>query len=105
LIVETQPNLDEQLDRLAWRLPHWMGRALDWLRKPGSAYVRIPVAIVLVLGGFLSFLPVLGIWMLPLGLILIAQDLPFLRTPMARLLAWIDRKWPPKAEIVTGRSK
>ena len=60
--------------------------------------MRIPVAIVLVLGGFLSFLPVLGIWMLPLGLVLIAQDVPFLRAPMARMLAWIDSKLPVRKQ-------
>jgi hypothetical protein len=55
--------------------------------------VRIPLAIALIVGGIFSFLPVLGLWMLPLGLILIAQDLPFLQRPMAQLLGWIERKW------------
>ena len=87
-------DLDEELNRFAERLPNPLARAVRWLRRPESILVRIPVAIVLVLGGFLSFLPVLGIWMLPLGLVLIAQDVPFLRSPMARMLAWIDRKWP-----------
>jgi hypothetical protein len=32
--------------------------------------------------------------MIPLGLVLVAQDVPFLRPPMARLLAWINDKWP-----------
>jgi hypothetical protein len=31
--------------------------------------------------------------MLPLGLILIAQDLPFLQGPMARMLGWMECKW------------
>ena len=54
---------------------------------------RIPIAILLVVGGFLSFLPVLGIWMLPLGLLLFAQDVPPLQKPMALGLGWIERKW------------
>ena len=41
--------------------------------------VRLPVAGLLILGGCLSFLPVLGIWMLPLGLLLLAVDVPQLR--------------------------
>jgi hypothetical protein len=45
------------------------------------------------LGGIFSFLPVLGLWMLPLGLLLFAQDLPFLQKPMARMLGWVERKW------------
>ena len=32
-----------------------------------------------MLGGIFSFLPLLGVWMLPLGLLLIAQDVPFLQ--------------------------
>jgi hypothetical protein len=34
---------------------------------------RIPLAILLIFGGIFSFLPVLGLWMLPLGLVLFAQ--------------------------------
>jgi hypothetical protein len=49
--------------------------------------------MLLIAGGIFSFLPVLGLWMLPLGLILIAQDLTFLQKPMARMLGWIERKW------------
>jgi hypothetical protein len=55
--------------------------------------VRIPLAILLMVGGVFAFLPVLGLWMLPLGLILIAQDLPFLQGPLARALGWGERKW------------
>ena len=55
--------------------------------------VRLPVAGLLVLGGIFSFLPVLGIWMLPLGLLLFAQDLPILEKPMAKGLGWIERRW------------
>jgi hypothetical protein len=47
----------------------------------------------LIVGGIFSFLPVLGLWMLPLGLVLFAQDLPFLEKPTARTLGWIERKW------------
>lgn len=41
--------------------------------------VRIPAAILLIFGGVFSFLPVLGIWMLPLGLMLLAVDVPVIR--------------------------
>ena len=51
------------------------------------------MAILLILGGIFSILPVLGLWMLPLGLLLFAQDVPFLQPPMAQLLGWIERKW------------
>jgi hypothetical protein len=40
--------------------------------------------VLFILGGLLWFLPVVGIEMLPVGLLLIAQDVPFLRTPGGR---------------------
>ena len=40
-----------------------------------------------------GFLPVLGFWMVPLGMLLIAQDIPFLRRPTLRALLWLERKW------------
>jgi hypothetical protein len=48
---------------------------------------------VLIVGGIFGFLPVLGFWMVPLGLILIAQDVPFLRGPVARFLSACERGW------------
>jgi membrane-bound ClpP family serine protease len=86
-----------ELDRhFAWferRLPQWAARFVAWLRKPSSRLVRIPLAILLIAGGFFSFLPVLGLWMLPLGLLLFAQDVPMLQKPMVQMLGWIERKW------------
>ena len=86
-----------ELDRhFAWferRLPPWAARFVAWLRKPSSRLVRIPLAILLIAGGIFSFLPVLGLWMLPLGLLLFAQDVPPLQKPMARMLGWIEHKW------------
>ncbi len=86
-----------ELDRhFAWfeqRLPTRVARFVAWLRKPSSRFVRIPLAILLVVGGMFSFLPVLGLWMLPLGLLLVAQDVPVLQKPMSRMLGWVERKW------------
>jgi hypothetical protein len=87
----------KELDRhFAWfqdKLPPAPARFVGWLRKPSSILVRIPLAILLIVGGIFSFLPILGLWMLPLGLLLFAQDVPFLQTPMAKALGWIERKW------------
>ena len=86
-----------EIDRhFAWfedRLPPRPARFVGWLRTPSSRYVRIPLAILLIFGGIFSFLPVLGLWMLPLGLLLFAQDVPFLQKPLAKMLGWIERKW------------
>jgi hypothetical protein len=88
-----EQRLNHQLDRLERVLPNWLHRTLLWLRMPGAAWLRIPLGLTLVAGGLLSFLPVLGIWMLPLGLLLLAQDLPFLRRPVRRALVWAERRW------------
>ena len=43
--------------------------AMRGLRHPKARYIRIPVAVLSIVGGVFSFLPVLGLWMLPLGLL------------------------------------
>ena len=86
-----------EIDRhFAWfetKLSARPAKFVRWLRRPSSRLVRIPLAILLVVGGVFSFLPILGLWMLPLGLLLIAQDVPFLQKPLAETLGWIERKW------------
>ena len=53
-----------------------------------------PAGLLLILGGVLSFLPIRGIWMLPLGLLLLAEDLPVLRSWRSRILDLIERHRP-----------
>ena len=53
-----------------------------------------PSGLLLILGGVLSFLPIRGIWMLPLGLLLLAEDLPVLRSWRSRILDLIERHRP-----------
>jgi hypothetical protein len=98
-------DLDKELDRFAQRLPSGIARFVGWLRRPSSGFVRIPLALLLIVGGIVGFLPILGFWMVPLGLVLVAQDIPFLRPPLARLLAWIERKWPAKQQPTDVRSR
>jgi hypothetical protein len=94
--LASKTDLDEQMKRFERRLPGRMASFIAWVRKPSSRWVRIPSATVLLAGGVVGFLPIAGFWMIPLGLVLIAQDVPPLRSPMARLLAWIDRRWPAR---------
>jgi len=70
-----------------------MSASIEWLRKPSSFSARLTAALLLILGGFFSFLPILGVWMLPLGLMLIAQDLPFLQKPLVKTFKWVEAKW------------
>jgi hypothetical protein len=75
------------------RVPFKVSRSIRWLRKPSSFPARVLVALLLVVGGLFSFLPVLGLWMLPLGLLFIAQDMPLLQQPLVNALAWGEAKW------------
>lgn len=71
-------RLDRQFDAIARAIP-FSRRVIAPLRARGAGVIRVPMAILFIIGGFLSFLPVLGFWMLPLGLLLLAVDLPALR--------------------------
>ncbi|CAN5395466.1 hypothetical protein BH10PSE10_BH10PSE10_11460 [soil metagenome] len=91
--AEARAELDRHFEWIADRLPARAASFVRWVREPSSRWVRIPLAFVLIVGGIFSFLPVLGFWMLPLGLLLIAQDIPFLQKPLADTLGWLERKW------------
>jgi hypothetical protein len=92
-MAATKAELNRYFEMINRRVPTRVSEFIRWLRKPSSFAARLAVALLLILGGIFSFLPVLGIWMLPLGLLLIAQDVPFLQKPLVSLLAWIEKKW------------
>jgi hypothetical protein len=89
----TEERLHQHFDDLQAKLPAGAARTLQWLRRPSAWLVRIPVGILLIIGGIFSFLPILGLWMLPLGLLLLALDLPFLQGPVVGLIDWVKLKW------------
>jgi len=93
---ETYPYADPErrLRRLLRRLPSRMQAVTRWLRKPASRWARIPAGILLILGGCLAILPLFGLWMLPLGLMLLADDVPALRRLRDLLLDWLERRRP-----------
>jgi len=91
-----EQDLDEHLERFQSRLPAWAAKAIGWLWRPRFHWVRLPVGIVLILGGIVGFLPILGFWMVPLGLIVMAKDIPPLQPALVRFLDWVERKWPTK---------
>lgn len=74
-------------------MPGAVSRAIHWLREPKAKWVRIPVGLALIAGGLFGFLPVLGFEFIPLGLLVIAVDVPFLQKPVARFTLWLERKW------------
>ena len=90
--TKDQNRINRQFDRIQRKVPA-SSRLLEWLRRPASKLIRIPIGILLLLGGIFSFLPILGIWMLPLGLLLLALDIAILRTPVSGAIVRLTRKW------------
>ncbi len=84
----------ERLDRLLRKLPARLQPPLSWLRKPSSRWARIPAGVLLSAGGALGALPLAGFWMLPLGVALLAEDLPPLNRASGKLLGWVERRHP-----------
>ena len=83
-----------RLEVLIARLPGRFRAAALWLLRPESRWARLPAGVLLILGGCLAILPVFGLWMLPLGALLIAEDVPILRRGVARALHWLESRWP-----------
>jgi hypothetical protein len=76
--------------RTSWkRILRHVHRGLMWSDRHLPRYVRGALGIVLVAASPLGFLPVLGFWMLPLGLGLIALEVPSWRR---RMLTWLERQ-------------
>ncbi len=48
-------------------------------KLPKSRFTRILIGLALIVGGVLGFLPVLGFWMIPLGVLILSYDLPLVR--------------------------
>jgi hypothetical protein len=59
---------------------------------PKSKPIRIGIGILLVVGGLIGFLPVLGFWMIPLGLLVLSIDLPIVRRWRRQLTVWWHRR-------------
>lgn len=90
---EGRKKLDKAYDRLEHETPDRVSRAIRWLRNPESRWIRLPLGFLLIAGGIFGFLPVLGFEFIPIGLLLIAQDIPFLQEPVGRFTLWLEEKW------------
>lgn len=91
---ENQMLAEARLERLISALPRRMGAFVRWLRDPSKIWLRVPLGLLLFCGGFLGILPVLGFWMVPLGVVLMAQDVGPLRRGVYRLINWTARRRP-----------
>jgi len=86
-------ELDQAFEGLEHEVPDRVSRAIRWLRDPRGRKVRLPLGVLFLVGGLLWFLPVVGLELVPIGLLLIAQDVPFLRKPVAKGTLWLERRW------------
>ena len=55
---------------------------------PRSRLARIVIGVLLVIGGCLGFLPVLGFWMIPLGLLILSYEFATVRRWRRRTEIW-----------------
>jgi hypothetical protein len=75
---------ERRLDLLVRRLPQRLQAVVLGLRRPAARWIRIPAGLLLIVASLFSILPILGLWMLPLGLVLLADH----------VLAWIEYRRP-----------
>ena len=85
---------DWRLERLISRLPKRVRSSIRFVRQPSCRWLRIPMGLLLIVGGVLSFLPIAGLWMLPTGLALLADDVRPLRALRSRALDWVEHHRP-----------
>lgn len=84
---------DARVDHALSRAPRPLRTGVTWLRLPSRRWLRLPAGGLLILGGCLSILPVLGLWMLPLGLALLGEDHPPFKIALERAAGWGERRW------------
>nr|WP_156798384.1 PGPGW domain-containing protein [Ahrensia sp. R2A130] len=60
---------------------------------PSTRLGRVLAGTALVIGGILGFLPILGFWMIPLGLLILSQDFPAIRRFRRRWTVKMGRRW------------
>jgi hypothetical protein len=85
-------RLDRQLRAMAVAFPVLAPLISAIQGRPGML-MRLPLGLFLVIGGTLGFLPVLGFWMLPLGFLVLAIDLPALRPVVSAAIIRVRRRW------------
>jgi len=67
----------------------FVNRCALWSDRHLPRGVRALVGVLAMACGVLGFLPVLGFWMFPLGVVLVALDIPLFRR---RVLRWLARQ-------------
>ena len=74
------------------------------LPLPRSRLLRVLIGVAFVVFGILGFLPILGFWMVPLGLLILSIDIPRVRRWRRRFAVWFSRRYPDMAAKLGVRS-
>ncbi len=59
---------------------------------PRSRILRVAVGVLLILFGIVGFLPIVGFWMIPLGLLVLSYEFALIRRLRRRMVVWFSRK-------------
>jgi hypothetical protein len=73
-------------------------RLFEKIKHPHLRWVRAPIGALLIIGGILGFMPILGFWMIPLGLSILALDFLWAERVLSRLhrrMRWLRRYFHP----------
>lgn len=77
-------------------------------RLPRSPLLRRVLGVLFLIGGILGFLPILGFWMIPIGLALLSADSPRMRRLSRRLaVRWgrLRRRWSQALRLPRQRTR
>jgi hypothetical protein len=92
--TKARSTLDQAYEALERYAPAQIMDMLRRIRHRRRRKARLAMAAALVgLGVLGPALPVAGVWMIPLGLLLIAEDVPRLQQAAAGLPLWLERQW------------
>ncbi|WP_455189886.1 hypothetical protein [Foliimonas ilicis] len=61
-------------------------------RMPQSRRLRITLGVALAFLGCLGFLPILGFWMIPLGILILSYEFATVRRYRRRSVVWWERR-------------
>jgi hypothetical protein len=92
-VTPSDEEAENYIRRKIERLPLWLGGRIRRLRQGGRFWLRLSTAFLLIVGGLLWFLPILGLWMLPLGMFILADEIPPLKRWLAGMAIRAERWW------------
>jgi hypothetical protein len=63
------------------------------IKLPGNKPLRIGLGVLFIVLGCVGFLPILGFWMVPVGLLILSADSPAVRRFNRRATVKVVRWW------------